>query len=331
MTDSLTIVTPLYNEAKGIERFLDAILNLSKSLAQRDIKTSVLLVDDGSDDDGARIAAEWGDKHGELPMHLLRLSRNFGKEQALAAGLDHASGDAIVLMDADLQHPPELIEEFVDEWRSGSDVVYAVRRSRDDETWFKTLASKWFYRLFKAMSEIPPQVDAADFRLMDRRVADSLNKLREVNRFNKGLFSWVGYKQTAIPYTPGRREDGGSRWSFKRLFNLSINGLISFSTLPLRLVALAGVVMFVIAFIFLIWIVLEKIFFGLPVSGYPTMMVTILFLGGFQFLFLGIVGEYVGQILSEVKGRPLYIVAETIETGKPVEISKAKRKKRIAR
>lgn len=299
----LTVVVPAYNEAAGLAPFqqrLDAVLD------KLDLSSSVLYVDDGSNDDTwARIESLAGDND---RVGGLRLSRNFGKEAALTAGLDHTDADAVVVIDADLQDPPELIAELVAQWRQGHDVVYATRTARNGESRIKRFSAAAFYRLMEHLSDTPIPRDTGDFRLLSRRAVEALRELRERQRFMKGLFAWIGYRHQAVPYRREARRQGRSKWNFARLSRLAMDGITSFSTAPLRLATYLGLGTSALTFLYGLWVLVKALIWGDPVRGYPTLMLVILFLGGVQLLSLGVIGEYLGRIYAETKQRPLYLV-----------------------
>lgn len=312
MTPDLSIVVPLYNEASGIDPFHRRLSGCAAKVAvARAMRIEIVYVDDGSRDETAARAAD-------LPalgtdVQVVALSRNFGKEAALMAGLDHARGDAVLFMDGDGQHPPEMIETFVSLWRDqGYDVAYAVKADRSDEPASRRTFVKLFYRLlnFGASTRIPE--DAADFRLLSPRATAALRRLPERNRFFKGLSNWIGFKQVAVPYKPDVRRFGSSSWSFFRLLGLSMEGLTSFSPAPLRIAALAGAMLAGVALLYGLWISLEWLISGIPVPGYPSLMVGIMVIGGMQLLVMGVMGEYIARILSEIKARPVYFVASHV-------------------
>jgi glycosyltransferase involved in cell wall biosynthesis len=301
----LTVVVPAYNEAGVLAEFQRRLATVLDAL---DLDADVLYVDDGSRDGTWELIGELA--QADARVGGLRLSRNFGKEAALSAGLDHvaADSDAVVVIDADLQDPPEFIPELVSRWREGHDVVYAVRSARDGETALKKFTSAAFYRLMERVSDTAIPRDTGDFRLLSRRALEALRKLPERQRFMKGLFAWIGYRQTGLPYHREPRHAGRSKWSYARLANLAIEGITSFSTLPLRLATLAGVLASLAAFVFGAWVLLKALLWGDAVRGYPSLMVVILFLGGMQLLALGVIGEYLGRTYTESKQRPLYYV-----------------------
>ncbi|OYX71437.1 MAG: glycosyltransferase [Rhizobiales bacterium 32-66-11] len=310
MTPDLSIVVPVYNEADGLPTFHAKLSACAQAVARaRGMRIEIVYVDDGSRDACATVA-------GELPalgvdVQVVALSRNFGKEAALLAGLDHARGDALLFMDGDGQHPPEMIETFVGLWKDqGYDVPYAVKADRMDEAASRRWFVKVFYKLlnFGASTRIPE--DAADFRLLSPRATAALRRLPERNRFFKGLSSWIGFRQIAVPYRPAGRTHGSSSWSFFRLLSLSMEALTSFSPAPLRLAGLVGAVLAGIAFLYGVWIVIERLFWGIPVPGYPSLVVGLMVIGGVQLLVIGVMGEYIARILSEIKARPVYFVAD---------------------
>ncbi len=302
---TLTVVVPAYNESEGLREFH---ARLAAVFADLDLDCSVLYVDDGSRDDTWSVMRNLAS--GDRRVGTLRLSRNFGKELALTAGLDHADADAVVVIDADLQDPPELIPAFVAGWREGFDVVYGTRASRDGETRLKKLTASTFYRVIGRLSETPVPRDTGDFRLLSRRAVDALKRVRERQRFMKGLFTWVGFRQKAVVYARDPRFAGATKWNYWKLWNFAIDGITSFSGAPLKLATYLGLGVAVLAFGFGLWIIAKALLFGDPVQGYPTIMVTILFIGGVQLIALGVIGEYLGRLYLESKQRPLYLVDE---------------------
>ncbi len=302
---TLTIVVPAYNEAHGLEAFHR---RLSPVVAGLDLACSVLFVDDGSTD------ATWNrirDLAARDPqVQGLRLSRNFGKEAALSAGIDHAESDAVVVIDADLQDPPERIPDLVAQWRAGYDVVYATRDAREGESPLKRLTAAAFYRMMERLSDTPLPRDTGDFRLLSRRAVHALRSLHERQRFMKGLFTWIGFRQTGIRYRRQARHQGRSKWSYWRLLNLAMEGITSFSVAPLRLATWIGLGSSLLAFAYGVWVFIKALIWGDPVRGYPTLVLVILFLGGVQLLALGVIGEYLGRMYAETKQRPLYFIEE---------------------
>lgn len=304
----LSVVVPLYNESGSLgplhERLKAVIATLPVAGHE------VVFVDDGSRDATfAEVAALCAI---DPTLRAIRFARNFGKEAAMAAGLRAAVGDIVVLMDGDLQHPPELIPEMLARWQTGAKMVTAVRRSRDTDPWLRRQLSRGFYGLFKRVSEVALAEGGGDFRLFDRAVVDAINSLPERTRFMKGITSWVGFRQEEIDFDPAERAAGASAWSLLRLLRYAIDGLSAFSTLPLRVWSLVGIGMAGISGLYGGWLVLRTIIWGIDVPGYASVMVSVLFMSGIQLISLGVLGEYVGRIFTEVKGRPLYLVAERV-------------------
>jgi polyisoprenyl-phosphate glycosyltransferase len=305
----LSIVAPAYNEAAGLDEFYSRLISSTKDLS---LELEIIYVNDGSQDDTLEIMSN--QRSNNPGITIIDLSRNFGKEIALTAGLDHASGDGIVVIDTDLQDPPELIPSLVEKWLEGYDVVNAKRVKRKGESWFKKLTSFIYYRFLYQLSDIKIPKDTGDFRLLNRNALDALLKLREKHRYMKGLFAWVGYSQAEITYERDERYAGKTKWRFWGLVNLAFEGLTSFSVLPLRLASMVGVVSAFIAMVFGTVIILKKFIYGDPVAGYPSLVVLITFIGGIQLLALGVIGEYLGRVFNETKNRPLYIVKNTQES-----------------
>lgn len=301
----LTVVVPAYNESEGLREFHARLAAVFDGM---DLETEVLYVDDGSRDDTWAVMSAL--READARVSALKLSRNFGKELALTAGLDHADADAVVVIDADLQDPPELIPTFVAHWREGYDVIYGTRASRAGETGFKKLTSSVFYRVMERLSQTPIPRDTGDFRLLSRRALDALKQVRERQRFMKGLFTWVGYKQLAVVYDRDPRHAGETKWNYWRLWNFAIDGITSFSGAPLKLATYVGLVTALLAFVFGLWVMAKALLFGDPVRGYPSLMVIVLFLGGVQLVALGVIGEYLGRLYVESKQRPLYLIDE---------------------
>lgn len=302
----LSVVLPMHDEAANLDALFGA---LEPVLARIGLDYEIVCVDDGSRDDTYARLRRHRDRNRRIK--LVRFSRNFGKEAALTAGLRHAAGRAVVLMDSDLQHPPDLIETFVREWRAGGQMIYARRESRSTDGPVRRLLTGLYYRLYHALSETDLPPDAGDFRLLDRAVVDAVNALPERQRFMKGLMSWVGFRQIAVPYTPAERHAGASKFSFIRLLRLAMDGLASFSTLPLRIWSWVGLAVAVPAMIYGSFIIIRTLILGVDVPGYASIMVTMLFLGGVQLICLGVMGDYLGRVFAEVKGRPTYLLSET--------------------
>ena len=302
-------MVPAYNEAANLPLLLAPLTAALQALSPR---WEVLVVDDGSRDDTAAAIRPWLQTPG---VRYLALSRNFGKEAALSAGLERARGEVVVMMDADGQHPLALLPRMLEGWRAGADVVSAVRDTRAGESWAKRVGTALFYRIVNAGSPMPIPTDAGDFRLMDRSVVDALLALPERNRFLKGLYAWVGFRTEFIRYTPAPRASGRSSFSMTRLLGLALTGVTAFSTLPLRLWSGLGVVVAMAAIGYGLWIVIDHFLNGNPVPGWPTVVVSLMFFSGVQLLSIGILGEYVGRIFTEVKRRPLYLLREEAGQG----------------
>ena len=303
---TITILVPCYNEEKSLDILYE---NLQKVITEnRNYNYVILLINDGSKDN---TLAKMKQLHEKDPsVSYLSLSRNFGKENAMLAGLDFAEGDAVIIMDADLQDPPELIPQMIEEWEKGYDDVYAKRRNRAGETWFKKASAHWYYRILQKFADIDIPADVGDFRLLDRQAVDALCSLRERQRYTKGLFSWIGYNKKELLFDRDPRAAGNSKMSFIKLFSLAVDGITSFSVAPLRLATILGFFISTVAFIYLVFVIAKTLLFGDPVAGYPSMISIILFIGGIQLIVLGIIGEYVGRIFYEAKGRPDYLVSE---------------------
>jgi polyisoprenyl-phosphate glycosyltransferase len=306
----LSIVVPLYNEAGGLAGFHARLGEVALGLAQtRGLACEVVYVDDGSRDDTLVVARAL--PADGLDVQVLALSRNFGKEAALLAGLEHARGGAVLFMDGDGQHPPALIETLVGHWLDGGyDVVYTAKAHRDSEPALRRFGVKAFYAVVNwgARQKIPE--DAGDFRLLSPRATAALRQLPERNRFFKGLASWIGFRQIRVEYVPAERDHGRTSWSVRSLVGLSIDGLTSFSVAPLRLASLLGILLAATALLFGAWMLLEAFIYERTVPGYPSLIVGLMVLGGVQLIMIGVVGEYIGKILSELKARPVYFVSE---------------------
>ena len=303
----LTVVVAAYDEAEALPLLQPRIARALDALASEEgVEGRVLYVDDGSRD--GTWAAMQEIARGDPRVSLLRLSRNFGKELALTAGLDRVTEGAALILDADGQDPPELIPRFVARWREGYDDVHGTRSAREGEGWVKRATAHAFYRVMARLSKTPVPADTGDFRLLSPRALAALRELRERHRFMKGLFGWVGFRQSSIPYVRSPRLAGSSKFSLWRLWNFALEGITSFSTAPLRVATYLGVLTALLAFVYAAWIVVKKLLWGDPVAGWPTMMVVILFLGGVQLVALGLIGEYLGRLYEEAKQRPLYLV-----------------------
>ncbi len=301
--DLLSIVCPAYNEEDGLADFHRAI---RKAMAALDQPFEVVFVNDGSSDGTLGLMRKLRARHPNTA--IVDLSRNFGKEIALTAGLDAARGDAVVVIDADLQDPPELIGVLIDGWREGFDVVYAQRRARNGETWLKKTTARLFYRLLRHAGPVGLPENVGDFRLMSRKAVDAVCALRERHRFMKGVFAWVGFPTKAVAYDRAPRASGSTKWSYWKLWNLSIEGVTSSTLAPLKISTYLGFTVAGAAFLLGVFFLLKKLIFGDPVQGYSSLVVVILFLGGVQLSVLGVIGEYLGRVFNETKNRPLYFV-----------------------
>ncbi len=306
----LSIVVPVFNEAAGLVRFHDRLVEGARALQKnRELKCEVVYVDDGSRDDTFAVAKAL--PADALDIQVISLSRNFGKEAALMAGLDHARLGAVLFMDGDGQHPPSLVDRLVGHWLDeGYDVIYTAKAHRENEPALRRFGVKAFYSLINwgARQKIPE--DAGDFRLLSPRAADALRQLPERSRFFKGLASWIGFRQIRVDYEPAERLHGSTSWNFRGLIGLSIEGLTSFSVAPLRFASLLGLLLALTAFFFGLSILFESVFYGVKVAGYPSLVVGVMVIGGVQLVMIGVLGEYIGKILSEIKARPVYFVAE---------------------
>lgn len=299
----LSVVVPAFNEAEVLPAFHDRLVAV---LANLPLAAEIVYVNDGSTDETMKIMQAL--RTADPRVAIVDMSRNFGKEIALSAGLDHARGDAVVVIDADLQDPPELIPELVKHWQQGYDNVYAKRTARAGESFAKKATATAFYRLIQRVSRVKIPEDTGDFRLLSRRAVDSLNQLREQHRFMKGLFSWIGYPGIAVPYRRDPRFAGGTKWNYWKLWNLALEGITSFTIAPLKIATYLGLLTAVAAFGFGTVIIYRTIAYGDPVRGYPSLMVVVLFLGAVQLVGIGIIGEYLGRMFDETKRRPLYFI-----------------------
>lgn len=305
----LTIIVPVYNEHEVLKdfhaRLISALIPIRKPI-------EILYVDDGSQDGSDKIITQF--KKQDSRISYLGLSRNFGKEIALTAGLNYAQGELVIIMDADLQHPPELIPQFIQVANEGYDIVYARPINRQVESWIKRNLTNIFYKSINSIANIYIPSHASDFRLLSRRAVEAIKKIKEQHRFMKGLFAWIGYPQKSIDYQMDIRFAGKTKWSYLKLWNFAIEGLTSFTIMPLKLSSYLGLITAFIAFIYGIIIISKTILFGDPARGYPSLMVVILFLGSIQLFTLGIIGEYLGRTFNEAKNRPLYLIKDYFPT-----------------
>lgn len=302
----LSLLIPCYNEGDNLDYLFERLKSVLEPL---NLNYDIVCVNDGSKDNTLELLIE----HHKRDPHIkvINLSRNFGKEAAMSAGLDYTEGEAVIPIDADLQDPPELIIEFLEKWREGYDVVYGVRKSRQGESWIKKMTATYFYRFIGKISTIPIPPDTGDYRLMDKKVIHALRKLPERNRFMKGLFSWVGYKQIPVYFVREPRKLGKTSFNYWKLWNFALDGITSFSSVPLKVWSYFGLIISVIAFIYGSFLFLRTLISGNDVPGYASTIVIILFLGGIQLISLGVIGEYIARIYEEIKQRPLYLVRET--------------------
>jgi polyisoprenyl-phosphate glycosyltransferase len=296
----LSVVAPVYNEEDTLHEFYERVIRALEGL-----DFELVLVDDGSSDETPTILARLASE--DPRVKVVCLSRNFGHQTALTAGLDHAAGGAVVMLDADLQDPPELIPRMLDHWRAGCDVVYAVRQHREGESRFKLTTARWFYKLFAKLAQVELEQNAGDFRLLDRRPLDALRSMRERNRFLRGMTVWVGYRQAAVPYTRDPRYAGKTKYTIPKMLRFSLDAVSSFSHRPLQLATLLGFIISTLAFLAIPVVIILRIL-GSYLHGFSTVTIVVLLLGGIQLIAIGIIGEYVGRIYDEVKGRPLYLV-----------------------
>lgn len=309
----LSIVVPVYNEEAVL---LQSYRRIKKTVV--DFNTEIIFVDDGSTDQSSAILESLAEH--DPTTRVLMLSRNFGHQQAVTAGLEYAQGQAVVIIDADLQDPPELIPAFIERWRSGYDVVYGIRDSRAGESWFKRASARWFYRILRGMSDVDIPLDVGDFRLLSRQVVDVLNAMPEHHRFLRGMAAWAGFKQIGIRYAREPRAAGESKYPLRRMWRLSVDAVTGFTVAPLRVGTRLALMVAVVAGAFSVWLIIQKMSHPAAlVLGWTSLMVTILWLGAMQLFVLGMVGEYVGRIVEQTRGRPLFIVAKALNLEQPQE------------
>ena len=303
----VSVVAPMLNEEGTARAFCERVRSALDGLPWE-----LVVVDDGSSDETPAILAEMAAQ--DERVKVVTLSRNFGHQTAITAGLDHAGGEAVVMIDSDLQDPPELIATMIEHWRAGSDVVYATRTDREGESRFKLTTARWFYNIMGRVSDVPLAANSGDFRLLDRRALDALLTMRERNRYLRGMTSWVGFTQTALPYARDARHAGTTKYSFRKMVHFALDAIASFSNVPLQLATVAGFVCAILAFLAVPVAIAFRVF-GQFIPGITTTVVAVLLLGGFQLMAIGLIGEYVGRIYDEVKRRPLYIVRERTNVG----------------
>ncbi len=306
----LSLVVPVFDEDESIDLFIDTVVPI---LDRDRLRFEIVFVNDGSRDDTlARLLAR---SSRDRRIRVVNLSRNFGKEAALTAGLDHARGDVLVPIDIDLQDPPDLIAAFMVRWREGYDIVYGVRSTRRADTAAKRMSASWFYWVFNSMSPVRIPANVGDFRLVDRRAVEVLRQLPERNRFMKGLFAWVGFNSIGVPYERPQRAAGSTKFNFWRLWNFALDGVVSFSTAPLRAWFYVGVVIAAVSVLYAFFIITRVLILGIDTPGYASLLIAVLLMGAIQLLSLGIIGEYLGRLFLEVKGRPIYVVEGVYEDG----------------
>lgn len=310
-TYTLSIIVPVYNEEESLPGFHSRLHQALEALqAKYPLNFETLYVDDGSHDNSLQVIRSLSTD--VTDVRYITFSRNFGKEAALAAGIDHCRGDSVVFLDSDGQHPPELLDQFIDRWLNhGDDVIYAVHDERQDHA-FKQKLVGLFYKLVNSDHRFQIPQNSADFKLLSPAALKALRSLPEKSRFFKGLSAWIGFRQYAISYQPDDRIAGTTKWSFLKLLSLSFLSIVSFSTAPLRAITIAGTLVALPAFLYGFWILFEKIILGVEIPGYPSLITAVVFLGGIQLIFLGVIGEYIAHILNEVKGRPVYIVKDDV-------------------
>jgi len=303
MNKKISLLVPMYNEADVIDQFFEQVLPILKEMP---LEWEVVCVNDGSKDHTLELLWKWHEQNARIKV--ISLSRNFGKERAMIAALDLATGDAVIPIDADLQDPPELIPRMVALWEDGFDVVNAIRSSRNSDSPIKRTTAKLFYQIFNHLSDREIPSDAGDYRLLSRRVCDVLRSMRETHRFMKGLSTWAGFPTTTIYFERKPRCGGDTKWNYWALWNYALEGIISFSTVPLKMASYLGLFTATMSFFYAAFLVVRTLIFGEPVKGYPSMMAAILFIGGVQLIFIGIIGEYIARIHDEVKARPIYVI-----------------------
>jgi polyisoprenyl-phosphate glycosyltransferase len=321
----LSAVIPVFNEALGIGPLLARLVPVLERLTPA---WEIVFVDDGSADDTLSVVKAHNAR--DPRIGAVAFSRNFGKEVAIAAGLDHARGEAVVIMDADLQHPPEAIETFVARWREGYQMVYGQRTSRDDESAMRRGFARLFYRLFARFGEMALPEGAGDFRLIDRKAVEVLRSLGERARFSKGLYAWIGFKSVGVPFTVEERRHGASKWSFHKLLRFALDGLTSFSTVPLRVWTYVGGLISLLALATALFFLVRTLIYGPDVPGYASLIVSVMFFSGIQLMSLGILGEYIGRIFAEVKRRPLYVVADRVGAAAEANCTPVRDDRRLA-
>lgn len=300
----VSLLIPAYNEQESLPLLYQKIVEVTDTLPQ--YEWEFMFVNDGSKDNTLNILRQL--RSNDRRVNYIDLARNFGKEVAMLAGFDHVTGDCMIIMDADLQHPPTVIPDFLAKWEEGYEDVYAIRKTRGEESWLRKQFSLLFYKILQKTTRVDILQNVGDFRLLDRKCIDMLKQLRESERYTKGMFCWIGCKKIGVEFEQGDRVAGQSSWNFMSLLNLAIEGITSFTTAPLRIATFSGVCIAALAFIYLVYIIIKAMVWGDPVAGFPSLMAVILFIGGIQILFLGVIGEYLGRVFNETKNRPVYFV-----------------------
>ena len=299
----ISVVVPVYNEESNIVKLVDKISNILNGY-----NFELIFIDDGSQDSTLEILKKVGTENPNI--HYLSLSRNFGHQSALKAGIDFASGDCIISMDGDLQHPPEIIHLMIEKWKEGYNIVYTQRKEDNDLSFFKQLTSVFFYKLMNFLSDINIEPGTADFRLIDRKVADIIKNMKEYHLFIRGYVSWIGFKKYKIDYSPNKRHSGTTKYSIKKMISFAINGITSFSIRPLRLAILFGIIISSVSFLYALYALYAFLFSDRVISGWASVIISVLLIGGIQLIVLGIIGEYIGKIFIQAKERPMYIISE---------------------
>ena len=302
----ISILIPCYNEEQSLPLLYPELVKLMDS--EPNYEWELMFVNDGSRDNTLTVLQQLRGQ--DQRVNYVDLSRNFGKEAAMLAGFDHVTGDCMVIIDADLQHPPKLIHGMIHLWEQGYDDVYAKRKTRGKESWLRKRLSLQFYKILQSSSRFDVLQNVGDFRLLDRCCINALKQMRESERYTKGMYSWIGFRKKDIEFEQGDRQAGKSSWNYKQLFSFAIDGITSFTNVPLRISTIVGFIVSLFAFLYMIYVFIKALIYGDPVQGYPTLVILILFLGGIQLLSLGIIGEYIGRIYNETKNRPDYIVRE---------------------
>ncbi len=302
----ISILIPCYNEQQSLPLLYPELVKLMDS--EPNYEWELMFVNDGSRDNTLTVLQQLRGQ--DQRVNYVDLSRNFGKEAAMLAGFDHVTGDCMVIIDADLQHPPKLIHDMIHLWEQGYDDVYAKRKTRGKESWLRKRLSLQFYKILQSSSRFDVLQNVGDFRLLDRCCINALKQMRESERYTKGMYSWIGFRKKDIEFEQGDRQAGKSSWNYKQLFSFAIDGITSFTNVPLRISTIVGFIVSLFAFLYMIYVFIKALIYGDPVQGYPTLVILILFLGGIQLLSLGIIGEYIGRIYNETKNRPDYIVRE---------------------